>query len=260
MSWALIAGGSKGLGYSIAEALCKRHYNLVLVARERNGLLAAEKKLEERYPIEVRIISCDLSLPDSVAVIHDYCVNEGLVLNILCNAAGMGGAIDFPELPLNDLRKMVSVNLDSAIALSFSLLTLLKTHAPSYILNIGSMAGFAPFPIKNVYSASKAAILYFSYSLDQQLRDSNISVSCLCPGPLFTKPEIERETIKKLKWLGKQMNLDVQMVGEWAVRDMLKKKKLIIPGKLVKIMSFILRVLPARFMAHLIYRYGYKAG
>lgn len=49
-----------------------------------------------------------------------------------------------------------------------------------------SLAGFAPFPVKNIYSATKCALIFFSYSPRYQLKEKNISVSCLCPGPVLT--------------------------------------------------------------------------
>ena len=92
MSWALIAGGSKGIGIHIAEALAKRKYNLLLVARNPEELSEAKNKLEKSFQIRVEILSCDLSLPESAPLISDYCTSKGLDINILCNSAGLGGS------------------------------------------------------------------------------------------------------------------------------------------------------------------------
>jgi len=100
---------------------------------------------------------------------------------------------------------MISINASAQMALCYGLLDLLEKNAPSHILNVASMAGFAPIPEKNIYSATKAAVIFFSYSLRYQLKKKNINVSCLCPGPVFTKPEIIEDTIEKLGWFGKLM-------------------------------------------------------
>ena len=126
MSWAIIAGGSKGIGIHIAEALAKRKYNLLLVARNLKELSEAKNNIENNFQIQVEILSCDLSLPESASAISDCCTSKGLDVNILCNAAGLGGSKDFPDLPLNDLRTMVRTNLESSIALSLTLIPLLK--------------------------------------------------------------------------------------------------------------------------------------
>jgi hypothetical protein len=108
------------------------------------------------------------------------------------------------------------------------------------------MAAFAPIPQKNIYSATKSAVLFFSYSLHYQLKEKNISVSCLCPGPVFTKPSIKKYTTKKLGKFGLLMAVPVKKVGEIAVQKTLKGNMIIIPGTLPKIVSTVLRILPAR--------------
>ena len=254
MSWALIAGGSKGIGYAIAEALAGRGYDILLVARNADELSTAKSRLENNFGIRVEVLSCDLSLPGSAMEIANWCSSKELELKIFCHAAGMGGVQDYLSMPLSDLRNMVRVNIESAIGLTLSLLPLLQKNAPSYILNVGSIAGFAPIPVKNIYSATKSALLFFSYSLRCQLKEKNISVSCLCPGPVFTKPAIEKETVNKLGWFGRRMAVEPGIVGEIAVRNMLKHKMIIVPGKWTSLIAFLLRVLPARVLARVLYK------
>lgn len=205
IAYALVAGGSKGIGYAIAEALARRGYNLILIARHADSLIAAKNKLESIYQIHVDILSYDLSRNESATEIAKWCTERNIPLKILCNVAGFGGARDYLSLPLDTLRYMINLNIGSAMSLTLTLLPLLEKNAPSYILNVASMAGFAPIPVKNLYSATKSAIVFFSYSLRYQLKEKNISVSVLCPGPVFTKPEIKKDTKEKLGWIGMQM-------------------------------------------------------
>jgi short-subunit dehydrogenase len=256
MSWALIAGGSKGIGFSIAVALAERKYNVILIARNDQELRSSKIKIENAYPVKAEILSCDLSLPETANAILDWCTAKEFDINILCNAAGIGGSKDFPYLPLTDLRTMIRLNLESPITLSSTLIPLLKKNAPSYILNIGSMAGFAPLPIKNVYASTKAALHSFSYSLRCLLKEDNISVSCLCPGPVFTKPSIEQETVKQLGRVGKWMAFDAARVGELAVQGMFLHKMIIVPGKLATLFSFFLRVLPYKLLTNIFYSFS----
>ena len=151
---------------------------------------------------------------------------------------------------------MLRLNTEPAISLIYNLLPLLKENQPSYILNVSSIAGFAPISIKNIYSATKSALIFFSYSLRYQLQKENISVSCLCPGPVFTKPSTEKETIEKLGWFGKQMAVAPEKVGEIAVDRTLKKAMIIVPGFLAKTTSIFIRALPIRWIAYLYSRQG----
>jgi uncharacterized protein len=255
-SYALIAGGSRGIGFAIAEALAKRGYNLILIARNMDGLIEAKNKLEKVYPVHVEILSHDLSKEETAPAIAGWCTNRNITLKMLCNVAGLGGDADYLSLPLDSLRYMVRLNVESAMALSLTLLPLLEKNAPSYILNVASMAGFAPIPDKNLYASTKAAVISFSYSLRYQLKSKNISVSCLAPGPVYTKPSIEKETKKQLGWFGDAMAVKPARVGEVAVRKTLKGRPIIVPGTIAKILSGILRLLPKRFVTWV---YG-KAG
>ena len=256
--YAVIAGGSKGIGYAIAEALARRGYNLVLIARHLDSLIATKKKLESTYPIHVEVLQMDLAKDESAAAIAQWCTEKNIRLKILCNVAGLGGSNDYLSLPLDSLRYMINLNIGSCMALSLTLLPLLEKNAPSFILNVASMAGLAPIPTKNMYSATKSAVVFFSYSLRYQLKNKNISVSVLCPGPVYTKPEIVEYTKRNLGWLGKQMAISPKWVGEIAVRKTLKGKLMIVPGGVSKIMAFFVRILPPRWLVAIYYKLGSK--
>jgi short-subunit dehydrogenase len=236
--------------------LAKRNYNLILIARHYDSLFAAKQKLETQYPIHVEILVHDLSLKESAEEIAAWCIDRDIKLKVLCNVAGLGGADDYLSLPLDTLRYMVNLNVESCMALSLTLLPLLEQNAPSYILNVASMAGYGPIPAKNLYSATKVAVIYFSYSLRYQLKEKKISVSCLTPGPVFTKPSIKKETKEKLGWIGMKMAVPPERVGEIAVRRTLKKRMLIIPGTLSKISSTVIRILPRRWATSIYYHLG----
>lgn len=256
--YALVAGGSKGIGYAIAEALARRDYNLILIARHLDTLLAAKSRLESAYPIHVETLVYDLSREESATQIAQWCRDKDIPLKMLCNVAGLGGAEDYLSLSLDSLRYMVRLNVESCMALSLTLLPLLEKNAPAYILNVASMAGFAPIPLKNMYSATKSAVIFFSYSLRYQLKEKNISVSCLNPGPVFTKPGIVKETKEKLGWIGMKMAVAPRKVGEIAVRETLNGKLIIVPGTTAKLMSIVLRALPRRIVVAIYDKVGKK--
>ncbi len=251
MQTALIAGGSKGIGFAIAEALAKRKYNLVLIARDEKVLQNAKTLFEDRYKIQVEILSQDLSLHDSAKHVFNFCLSKNLNIDILCNVAGLGGAKDFLAVPLSETRYMIHLNVESVVALTHELLPLLRKSEHAHILNVASMGGFAPIPVKNAYSATKSAVILFSRGLRSQLKKENINVSCLCPGPVFTKPEIEKDTIEKMGWFGKQMAVPAERVGEIAVKRTLQKKFMIIPGFLTTMVSVFVRILPDALLVNI---------
>lgn len=257
-SYALVAGGSKGIGYAIAEALAKRRYNLILIARHWDSLQSAKRKLESQYGVHVDLLANDLSREQAADEISKWCYDRNIKLKMLCNVAGFGGVNDYLDLPLDTLRYMVNLNVESCMALTLRLLPLLEKNAPSHILNVASMAGFAPIPQKNLYSATKSFVIFFSYSLRYQLKDKNVSVSCLAPGPVFTKPSVIRDTKETLGWFGMKMQVPPERVGEVAVKKTLKGKLMIVPGTLARMTSWVIRFLPRRTVVYIYSKFGNK--
>ena len=247
--FALVAGGSKGIGFAIAEALALRRYNLILIARHHGPLMEAKKTLETKYNVQVEIMSYDLSKQPSSQAIAGWCIENNIPLKMLCNVAGIGGSNDYLKLPLDTLHYMVDLNVKSSMSMSLLLLPLLEKNSPSFILNVASMAGFGPIPSKNMYSATKSSVIFFSYNLRYQLKKKNISVSCLAPGPVFTKPSIKADTKKRLGFVGMEMAVPPAKVGEVAVRETLDGKMIIVPGTLAKVTAGFVRIMPRGLLA-----------
>lgn len=246
--YAVVAGGSKGIGYAISLALAKRGYNLILIARGEERLQLVKKELEDKFGIAVFTISKDLSMPQTAEEISRICIEKNFTINVFCHVAGIGGAKDYLDVPLSESRYMIHLNLESPVALINIMLPLLEKNQPAFILNVASMAGLAPIPVKNIYSATKSAMIFFSRALREQVDSRNISVSCLCPGPVYTKPEIEKDTKEKLGWYGNLMAVNPERVGEIAVKGMLKKRFMIIPGVMTKISAFFIKLLPEKIL------------
>lgn len=254
--FAIVAGGSKGIGFAVAEALAKRQYNLVLIARSEEPLRQAKKALEEKYAVQVEIVAADLTHDSVAPALARWSADNNLPLKMLCNVAGMGGSNDFLKLPADSIKYMIALNIEAPVMMVQHFLPLLEKNKPAYILNVGSMAGFSPIPVKNMYSASKSALTFFSYSLRYQLKRKGVSVSCLAPGPVYTKPEIIKDTKEKLGWLGDFMEVPPARVGEFAVQKTLKRKMIIVPGKPARFVSNIIRALPRRWTAGIYYTLG----
>jgi uncharacterized protein len=252
MSQALITGGSKGIGAAIAEALARRKMDLLIVARNEIDLKEIKKRLEEEYKVSVLTMSCDLSQVEAGEKLTAWIADKDL--NIFCHVAGMGGSRDFGELNLDELRHMIRTNFEIAVELCWRMAPNLKKNAPSHILLVASMAGFAPIPQKAVYSATKSALYFFSRSLDEIFRKDGVQVSCLSPGPVFTKSSIQEETVRQLGKMGEWMALSPAEIGEFSVKQMLSGKMLIVPGRLNRFLSFFMRSLPHRLLAKLFYR------
>src|SRR3979409_1778188 len=104
MQYALVAGGSKGIGFAIAEALAKRKYNLILIGRNSTTLKTAKTHLQATYPVEIETLAHDLSVDGAAENIAQWCTEKNIQLKMVCNVAGLGGAKDYLLLPLDELR------------------------------------------------------------------------------------------------------------------------------------------------------------
>jgi hypothetical protein len=120
---------------------------------------------------------------------------------------------------------------------------MIKENRPSYILNVSSIAAFQPVPKFTVYAASKSYIKIFSEILSSELQDTPIAVSCLCPGGM--KTEFLDKNNQRSK-LGDAILMDPKKVVMIALKGMMSKKSVIIPGWINKLSCFMPRFLPTK--------------
>lgn len=179
----LITGASSGIGKEFASSFGSRGFDLVLVARRREELEKLKHELEEEYTISVEIIVSDLLLEDSPKNIYEYCKRNNLNIGVLVNNAGYGDYGSFVDADINKLLKMIDLNNKALVSLSYYFAKDMKEEGYGHIINVGSVASFIPGPYMAVYYATKAFVLSFSTSLREELRDSNVKVSTLCPAP-----------------------------------------------------------------------------
>src|SRR6185312_7219041 len=187
MAYALITGGSKGIGKAIAENLAKRKYNILLAARSENLLKENAAELEKKFGVKTDILVVDISASDAAKKIADWCVSKNYDVSILVNNAGYGLGGAFHKLSLDEQLNMMHLNMDSLVQLTYMMVPVLKkAQGKKYILNVASTAAHQSVPFLGVYSASKAFVLSFSRAIHHELKEENISVTCLCPGPTDT--------------------------------------------------------------------------
>ena len=179
---ALITGASSGIGLEMAKILNKEGYELILVAREKEKL----QKVQELLGANVKIIVADLSNESKLKEIYVLCKNEKI--DVLINNAGFGDFGKFDETDLTKELQMIDVNIKAVHVLTKLFLKDMKKRNYGYILNVASMAAFAPGPLMATYYSTKAYVLRLTTSIYEELRrdKSKVVVSCLCPGPVDT--------------------------------------------------------------------------
>ena len=246
MSYALITGASKGIGKAMAEELARRNINLLLVARSEALLEALSAELATRYPIKTAFLSLDLSAANAPALLYDWVVKNGFVVNILVNNAGYGLGGAFERYPVDEHLNMMRVNMEVPVALCSLFLPQLKQQQQSYILNIASSAAYQSVPGLSAYAASKAFILSFSRGLAHELRKTNVSVTVVSPGGTDSDFANRAQVGDKAVKAGEKLNMSAEAVAKLAINAMFDRKREIITGFVNKLGAFLVWLLPKK--------------
>lgn len=241
-SFALVTGASRGLGKELARELARWNYNLLLVSLEGEGLKEVAELIKTESGVEVYTFEANLSEPITVFRIAEWATSNFRV-SILVNNAGIGGTKAFDEASPEYIDNIIQVNIRATSLITRLMLPELKNHPNSYILNVASMASFSPIAYKTVYPASKAFIWSFSRGLYEELKDTGVFVGVIHPGPMRTNPDVIKR-INRQGILGKMGLISTDRMAKIAIRQMIKRDSLIIPGYLNKLNWLLIKIVP----------------
>jgi len=176
----LVTGASSGIGRELARAFARHGHDVIVLARRRGRLLALKRELESAHGVRVRVVGADLYDPETPNRLVRSLARERI--GILVNNAGTLEGGDFATMPRERALAMVQLNVAALVALTHAFLPRMLERGAGRILNVASIAAFAPVPWLGVYAATKAFVLSFGESLGAELRGSGITVTTLCPG------------------------------------------------------------------------------
>ena len=183
METIIITGASSGLGREYAKAAARRfpEAELWLVARGREGL---EKTASLLGSVKTKILTADLATEAGLDGFNAELEREQPSVRLLVNNAGFGKLGDVKRLSYAVQRRMVELNCGATTAVSA--MTIPYMRRGSCIIQVASIASFAPTPSMTVYSATKAYVFAFARGLRAELRSDGINVLAVCPGPMDT--------------------------------------------------------------------------
>lgn len=251
MNFTLITGASKGIGRALAREFASCGCNLLLIARSGNELEALAKELRQDYKVVVKAIVMDLSRKNASTDLFQYCLDNSLQIQVLVNNAGHAIWKPFEESTIEEQLSMIQLNQQVMLELCHLFIPMLRNSPDAHILNVASTAAFQPLPNFSTYAASKAFVYSFTRSLRYELKNAEINVSCLCPGP--TDTEFFSSANFKHKVIDTDgIKMPVEEVARKTVADLLAKKAVIIPGFSNKLGVLISRYLPVRFTSSLL--------
>lgn len=236
---ALITGASSGIGRDMARELAKRGCDLLLVARRVNRL---EEIKNEITGVSVETIECDVSTEENCTKLYNSVKDKGV--DMLVNNAGFGLAGEFLSTDLNKELNMIKTNVVAVHMLTKLFLKDFAEKDRGIILNVASSAAYMAGPYLSTYYATKNYVRRLTEAVYRELKEknSNVSVSVLCPGPVNT----EFNDVANVKFALK--GLSSEYVARYAIEKALKGKLYIIPGLQMKLGVFLLRFIPNKLM------------
>ncbi len=238
---ALVTGASSGIGRDMARYLSSLGYDLVIVARRKDLL----EELKRELNTNVKIECLDISNQENCIKLF----NENKDVDILINNAGFGDFGKFDETNLDKELSMIDTNIKSTHILTKLYLQEMKKKNNGRILNVASIAGFMAGPLMATYYATKNYVVSFSKAINKELKKdgSKVSMSVLCPGPVSTN----FDNVANVKF--SLNSLSSEYVAKYSIDKMLKNKKVIIPGKMMKLIYAGNKIAPSALTLEITY-------
>jgi short-subunit dehydrogenase len=240
--YALITGGTSGIGYELARLFAKDGFNLVIVARDQNELHITAEELQNVYGVKVVTIQKDLMLREAPFELYDEIVSMGITIDVLVNNAGQGQYGMFIDIDIKRELDIINLNICSYVVLTKCFLKDMVARNKGRILIVSSIGGELPTPLQAVYHASKAFITSFSEAVRRECKDTNVVITALLPGVTDTDflRKADMEDVKMTREENRadpvevaQDGYDALMEGKDKVISGMKNKAMVAGGNLM---------------------------
>ncbi len=209
--WAVVTGGSAGIGVALAEELAAGGAHLVLTARRLDRLEEVAAKLRSKHGVQVEVVAADLNSEQGPEEIFAFTQSRGSAVELLINNAGFGAYGEFHGHERERELGMVRVNCLSVVHLTHLFLPAMVERRSGAVLILSSTAAFQAVGYIATYAATKAFDLLFAEALAEEMKRYGVKVCALCPGPTTSefqdvagawRPEARFESADKVARVG----------------------------------------------------------
>ncbi|MBQ3249057.1 MAG: SDR family NAD(P)-dependent oxidoreductase [Alistipes sp.] len=247
MSYALITGASSGMGRCYAHELAKRGYDIIAVSNREQELQSVGEELKTQYGVAVATITMDLADKDAAKELYDKCTTEGYDIEILICNAGMLLFSTLANTSPERLHTIIDLHCTTTTLLCRYFGEAMKRRGRGHILIMSSSTAWLPYPTVSHYSATKAYLKSFSFSLWYELHRYGVSVTAVFPGAVDTPfYKLSDKARRLFRCLG--IMLSAEQVARRGVRAMMRGQRRLTPGLFIKLVVGICAILPARVL------------
>ncbi|WP_456278408.1 SDR family NAD(P)-dependent oxidoreductase [Bacillus sp. AK128] len=183
----VITGASSGIGERLAYKVAEYGGTPILLARNVEKLQSISQSIEQKYLLSCPFYQLDVQDLEKVNQTFQSMLEDRETVHILVNNAGFGIFDEVVDINLQEMKDMFEVNVFGLIACTKAVLPSMLRNKEGHIINVASQAGKLATPKSSVYSATKHAVLGFTNSLRMELKESNVFVTAVNPGPIRTK-------------------------------------------------------------------------
>ena len=248
----MVAGASEGIGAAYAEELASRGLNLILLARRSELLHSLAAQLSNEYEVKVKILVLDLSASDAAEQIHNEV--EELEIGLLVYNAAFSVIGPFLERPLDDHLRETQTNVLAPLKLVYLFVGQMLARGRGGIILMSSLSAFQGSAYISTYAATKAFNIVLAEGLWEEWRERGVDVLVCVSGAVKTPNYIASEP-EKTGGLGDMTMPPGQVVRE--ALNALGKQPYVIPGRMNRVASFVMRhLLPrksvVRFMGRIL--------
>lgn len=229
----LVTGASSGIGEALAHCFAEAGHDLVLVARSVAKLQALAEALHDQHGVTVRVEPADLAQRGAAERLDATLRRRRVTVDVLVNCAGVLEQNAFIRMTVAQHQQIIDLNISGLTAMLAQFAPAMAQRGEGRILNVASIAAFQPVPMLATYAASKAYVLSLSESLAEELRDSGVTVTALCPGITAT-PMLSNaaDANGRLGQLPGFLVGDVQDVARQGFEACMKGHAICVPGVL----------------------------
>ncbi len=183
---ALVTGGSKGLGKAMARGFAECGANVMICSRKEDELIAAKAEIEAGLDVRVEYRVTDMRNRADVDALAAETLEKFGRVDILINNAGSNKPQPIDQITDEVWDEIVELNLTSIMRLTRALVPQMKARKWGRIIHISSVLGVGSKPARNVYSATKSAVIGLAKASALDLGEHGITVNCIGPGPFLT--------------------------------------------------------------------------